>query len=116
MGGALITAVGALLPWVHAYGNAGQANVFWEYNLLVVVGAITIAVLARAFGAVAALPVASLVAAGIALALYTLPGSVTASGDYGQAELTWGAGIALLGAVISLGAGLKDFSARLVAP
>ena len=115
MVGALIMAIGAILPWASADGAAGQANVFWDNNLLLVFGAILIAGLAKWVGAVAALPVAVLAVGAIVLVMYVLPGTAIGNG-YGQAELTWGVGIALLGSVIALGAGLSDFAARLVAP
>lgn len=116
MVGALIMAIGAVLPWAHASGVDGQVNVFWDNNLLLVLAAVVLSALAKWLGAVSALPVAAPALAVIVLVMYQLPGTLTATAEYGQAQMTWGSYIALLGAVIALGASLSDFSARLVAP
>ena len=109
-------AIGAVLPWARATGIDGQVNVFWDNNLLLVLAAILIGALAQWLGAVSALPVAALALIAIVMVMYQLPGTLTDTSEYWQAEMTWGSYIALLGAVISLGASLNDFSARLVTP
>ncbi|UUY02245.1 hypothetical protein LRS13_16180 [Svornostia abyssi] len=116
MVGALIMGIGAILPWARATGVDGQVNVFWDNNLLLVLAAIVTGALAKWLGAVSALPVAAVALVAIVLVMYELPGTLMERSGFWQAEMTWGAYIALLGAVVALGASLSDFSARLVAP
>ena len=103
--GAAAMIAGALGPWATEHTVLGQSTVpgMDHGGLAVVLLALMVMVLALA-DRPTLLGVCALAAAlWLALVMYGLPGALTSAGA-GQADIAWGAYLALMGCVVALGA------------
>jgi hypothetical protein len=99
---------GTLGPWATQQTVLGQSTVpgMDHGGLVVILLAVMVMVLALA-DRPTLLGVCALAAAlWLALVMYGLPGALTSAGA-GQADMTWGAYLALAGCVVALGAALR---------